>query len=396
MKIGIIGNMNNSYFSLTRYLRDEGYDCELLIFKNEPDHFDPSYDTVSDDYKAYCKRLSWGDPANFLTQDFSIIKEDLKPYDFLIGNGPAPGYVARVGRKLDIFIPYGFDLYALPFYRIVHPFRLSSYFKLAHYQKRGIKESSYILFDRTNKVFETVFKRLHYDGKRIISPAPMLYYKDYLNDMLVATNPLLARLGKTRRENDILLVQHTRQVWRNPSDPWSNKGNDLLIKGYAKFLKQYPDIRIKLVLFEYGADVNDTKKLISSLHINEDVIWVPKMGRSSLMQVLKMSDLVIGELHHSWLTYGVVLEALCLSKPLMQKRIDKEFSGDYAELYPMVHADSVETVFEALEKVAQNRKEMADIGMGGQAWFMKYCVMKPLEEIIQIVELSRSKMLKHA
>ena len=47
MKIGIIGNMNNSYFSLARYLRDEGYDCELLIFTDEPEHFDPSCDTTS-------------------------------------------------------------------------------------------------------------------------------------------------------------------------------------------------------------------------------------------------------------------------------------------------------------------------------------------------------------
>lgn len=396
MKIGIIGNMNNSYFSLTRYLRDEGYDCELLILKNEPEHFDPSFDTFSNDYKSYCKRLSWGDPANFLTQDLSIIKEDLKPYDFLIGNGPAPGYVARVRRKLDIFVPYGFDLYSLPFYRMVHPLRLSSYLQLAHYQKRGIKESSYILFDRTNKASETVFEKLQYDGKRIISPSPMLYHKDYMNDMVVTFNPVLASLRKAREENDILLAQHTRQVWKNPSDPWSHKGNDLLIKGYAKFLKQYPDIKIKLVLFEYGADVNDTKKLINGLRLNEDIIWVPKMGRTSLMQVLKMSDLVIGELHHSWLTYGVVMEALCTGKPLMQKRIDKEFTNDYAELYPMLHADSVETVFEGLEKVANNKTEMAEMGTGGHDWFMKYCVAKPIKEIMQIIETARGKILKHA
>ncbi|HZH95346.1 MAG TPA: hypothetical protein VEY06_05640, partial [Flavisolibacter sp.] len=237
MKIGIIGNMNNSYFAVTRYLRDEGYDCELLIFKNEPEHFDPSNDTLSNDYKSYCKRLSWGDPANFLTQDFSIIKQDLKPYDFLIGNGPAPGYVARIGRKLDIFMPYGFDIYSLPFYRIVHPLRMSSYFQLAHYQKRGIRESSYTLFDRTNKISETVFEKLRFDGKRIICPAPMLYHKDYMNDMVVSADPVIDKAIKAREENEILLVQHTRQFWKKSSDEISRKGNDLLIKGYAKFLK---------------------------------------------------------------------------------------------------------------------------------------------------------------
>ena len=68
MKIGIIGNMNNAYFSLARYLRDEGYDCELLILANEPAHFDPLNDTFSDDYTTYCKHVSWGEPADFLKQ----------------------------------------------------------------------------------------------------------------------------------------------------------------------------------------------------------------------------------------------------------------------------------------------------------------------------------------
>jgi hypothetical protein len=39
---------------------------------------------------------------------------------------------------------------------------------------------------------------------------------------------------------------------------------------------------------------------------------------------------------------------------------------------------------------------MAGMGAGGQDWFMKYCVTKSLEKIVQIIEMSRSKMLKHA
>ena len=70
MKIGIIGNMNNAYFSLCRYLRDAGYDCHLLIYKNEPDHFDPSCDTDSGDYLNYIKKVDWGEPSKFLSEDF--------------------------------------------------------------------------------------------------------------------------------------------------------------------------------------------------------------------------------------------------------------------------------------------------------------------------------------
>ena len=396
MKIGIIGNMNNSYFSLARYLRDEGYNCELLIFKNEPEHFDPSFDTFTNNYKSYCKKLTWGDPANFLSQDLSIVKKDLEPYNFLIGNGPAPGYAARVGRKLDIFIPYGYDLYSLPFYRLVHPFRMLSYFQMAHYQKKGIKESRFILFDRTNKAFEKIFETLAHNGERIISPAPMLYHKDYENRSSAIEDPVLDRVKKIRAENEILFVQHARQIWKKAPDKWSYKGNDLLIKGYQKFVFQFPNVKAKLILFEYGENVDHTKKLIDELQLNEAVEWLPRMPRNKLMQVLYASDLIIGELHHSWLSYGVALEALCAGKPFMHKRIDEEFKNDYDRLYPMIYADSVETVFEGLKKTLLNKTEMQIIGDGGKQWFYKYCVDRPVEEIKKIIAKREDEILSYA
>lgn len=388
MKIGIIGNMNNSYFSLARYLRDEGYDCELLILANEPAHFDPACDTYSTDYTTYCKQLSWGDAGDFLKQDFSVVKKDLAPYQFLIGNGPAPAYVAKVGRTLDVFIPYGYDIYSLPFFRLVHPVRLLAYAAVARYQRKGIRESGSILFDRTNKAFEKLIKKLNYQGRRIISPAPMIYHKDYENGWQEKTagNPLTEQLKELRKESEILLVQHSRQVWKNSADQWSYKGNHLLVEGYARFVKEHPLVKIKLVLFEYGNDVNETKKLTGKLGIDDRIVWMPKMARNKLMAVLAVSDIVIGELHHSWLTYGVALEALCMGKPFMHKRIDEEFSSDYPELYPMLHASSAQSVYRELAKAVTDKDGMKAMGNKGREWFLNYCVNLPVSSIKKLID----------
>jgi glycosyltransferase involved in cell wall biosynthesis len=388
MKIGIIGNMNNSYFSLARYLRDEGYDCELLILANEPVHFDPSCDTFSEDYSSYCKNVSWGDAGDFLKQDFSLVEKDLAPYQFLIGNGPAPAYVAKVGRILDVFIPYGYDIYSLPFFRLVHPIRQLAYASVARYQRKGIRESSYILFDRTNKAFEKLIKKLNYPGQRIVSPAPMIYHKDYENGWheKTATGPLAVQLKKLRAESEILLVQHGRQIWKNSADQWSYKGNNLLVEGYAQFVKEHPLMKIKLVLFEYGDDVEETKKLVGQLGVENAVVWMPKMARNKLMTVLAASDMIIGELHHSWLTYGVALEALCMGKPFMHKRIDSEFSDDYPELYPMLHAFSAQSVYEGLTTEIKNKSGLKDIGKKGREWFMTYCVNRPVAVIKKMID----------
>lgn len=391
MRIAIIGNMNNAYFSLCRYLRDAGFDCHLLIFKNEPLHFDPSCDTRTSEYKNYCTQLAWGDPADFLGQDFDTVKKDLAPFQFLIGNGPAPAYAEKAGRKLDVFMPYGYDLYSLPFIRLVHPFRMPSYLLTAYAQRKGIRQADYILFDRTNRKFEKVFDRLRFNGERVVCANPMIYYKEYLNGFDHKEAAQANQIDVLRRENELLFVQHARQVWKHDLDGWSGKGNDMLIRGYALFLKKYPSVRSKLVLFEYGTDVKETKKLVKTLGMEASVLWMPKMPRKDLIHVLEQSDLIIGELFHSWLTYGVALEALSLGKPLMHFRKDEEFSADYPELYPMLNAWSDETVFQGLERMLQHREDMERMGRQGREWFLTYCVDRSVKKIASLI---REKQLE--
>ena len=120
------------------------------------------------------------------------------------------------------------------------------------------------------------------------------------------------------------------------------------------------------MLFEYGTDVDHTKKLIVDLGIEQYVVWFPKMLRKDLMLFIKMSDVVIGELYNSWNTYCVVLETLAMGKPLMHKRNDRDLNGAYKELYPMIHASSSQTVCEGLEETVQNKIGMEEIGAKGQ------------------------------
>lgn len=390
MKIGIIGNINNMSYCLTRYLLDAGYDCEQLIFDYEPKHFHPSCDSYEDGFDKYIKKLSWGDPRNFLKQDIDKVKADLKSYDFLIGCGTAPAYVNRINRRLDIFIPYGDDLYSLPFLKIVHPARMAAYVATGYYQRKGIRETPYIIFDRAGAGFEKVFTKLKYKGQRIISAAPSIYHKEYEQDKMREASrksPLAAQMQQLRSENELIILQYVRQVWKPIRDKWSLKGNDLLIKGYAEFLKKYPAVTSKLVLFEYGVQVNETKELIRELGIENQVVWLPKMSRKDLMHFISISDVVVGELHHSWLTYCVVFETLCLGKPLLHKRNDEEFKDAYPDLYPMLHAFSAETVLDGLSQLVDNKEAVQKIADESHKWFLDFCVNRPMQEIIRIIKL---------
>jgi len=270
---------------------------------------------------------------------------------------------------------------------MVHPFRLPAYLRLRIYQRKGIKESAYTLFDRANTSFEKIFSKLQLSGERIISPLPMLYHKEYeAQPEENGKEGLMQQLSHLRAENDLLFVQHARQIWKKSPDFWSYKGNNFLIEGFGKFIQAFPSVKAKLILFDYGADVKHSKKLIAAIGLSDSVVWMPKMPRKKLMKILSIADLIVGELFHSWNTYGVVVEALCMGKPFMHKRIDKEFSGDYEELYPMLHADSAATVFNGLEWISNNKRQAEELATDGRAWFMKYCVEYPLEKIDNIIK----------
>jgi hypothetical protein len=199
-------------------------------------------------------------------------------------------------------------------------------------------------------------------------------------------NPHLFIMRKLRAENNLVIVQHIRQLWKKHSDIWSNKGNDKLIKGFAAFINMHPGISAKLILFEYGTDVHYSRKLIDQLSMQDHVVWFSKMPRKHIMYVIDNSDLVVGELIHSWLTYCVVFETLCMGKPLMHKRIDKDFIKEYPSLYPMIYADSKETILEGLKQLLHKKEELIQIGIKGKEWFLHYGVQKPIDHIVEIIK----------
>jgi len=384
MKIGILGNMNNMYFSLARFLADEGYDCDLMIYDYEPAHFHPTADSFRTQFSFGIRQLNWGDPANFLQKKREDIEADLAPYDFLIGNGSAPAFLHRIGRRLDLFMPYGDDLYALPFPRVVHPKRQLAYLALAWHQRKGIQETPFVLFDKTNPAFEKLIDRLRLKGNRIVVPAPLFYLREY-EQTPPGAHPYKTLLEQLRLENDLLILQHIRQLWKKHPDVWTQKGNDQLIRGYASFLKNHPGVRAKLLLFEYGIDINASKELIRELGIEDHVLWFPKMERKHLISFIKTSDLVVGELFHSWNSYCVVAETLAFGKVLMHKRNAADFQDVYEEDYPMIHASTAEEVERGLHSALLQKGSMREMEEGGRRWFQRYYIDKPLAFIKEII-----------
>jgi hypothetical protein len=401
MRIACVANMNNMMFVLCRYLRDEGFDAELITLEDEPSHFTPASDSYSDDYLNYFSVLPYTKSTLFSNDAISTIKSKLGGYDFFIGTDIAPALLALIGKKLDVYIPHGSDIFAFPFEskrpsNVNKIWWLREKVTLRKYQRIGIQNTSAILFpDEYDNLFK--FKnKLPTEAVYYNTSGPMVYsiqYEHITESEFVKKLPNYNRFSKLRDENELLIFSHSRHngFHLKPSSPLHQKGNDILICGFAKFIKFNPNLRCKLILFEYGRDVDASKNLIGILGIQDHVVWMPLMERKEIMLGLNMSDIVCGHFENSWLTCGVVNETLASNKPLLHYREDVLYKNDYPTLYPLLNVKTAEDVYQRLSEFLKNPEQFKKEAKSGSTWLFKYTVEYPLQIIKSTIDNKPAK-----
>ena len=392
MRVACIGNMNNNYFSVTRFLRDRGIDADLLLLKNELAHFHPSTDTFDLDYQRYTKNLRWGDPFRFTKTDAAEVASDLRDYDFIVGCDTSPAFANKVNRRLDMFIPYGTDLFFHPFFRLVNPRHQYDNYMFGKSQRAAIENARFIVMDLTNDEAEETLKRLNVHGQRLVLGFPMVYtpiYNPQSISQFYDRSHWYHEFKRIRDAHDLVIFHHSRHSWKNSEDRFSWKGNDKLWRGFAQFVAAHPDVKAAIVTCERGVDVNETKRLTRELGLEDRVFWFPQMARKDVMVGLSLADVGSGEFNWSWLSCGTVYETLAMAKPLMHYRDDSLYRHHYQELYPLMNVHTEEEIAEALADYLRRPDYYRSMGEQGRAWFQRYAIDEPLDEYVRIIESSK-------
>ncbi len=301
IRAALIGNMNNAMFSLMRYLRDLGVDAHLYMYTNELDHFLPWRDTWNwDKWSPYVHILpcSNGGRDAFMISG-SRLWSSLDGYDVYIGNGIAPVLFSRMGKALDLFIPYAEGVEFI----VEHQFSLNrpivgaySLFRRFAMQ-RAIRDSvkKVITFNRNPFAWSTLEKM---GVELICTPMITLYdgEENAINDeMKVKYRTHLERM----QESNLVIISHVSHIWRSlPTKHFMGGGgkrNHWLIQGFAEYIRRSGNTDALLCLFEYGVDVIESKRLIKKLGVDSNVIWFPPMERRELMALLPHADIGGGE-----------------------------------------------------------------------------------------------------
>lgn len=382
LRVALLFNMNNNFFAMARYLRDRGIDADLLMFEGEFDHFHPRCDAFDADYMGWVHQLEWGGPHSYLKTKPEKVRRDLQGYDVLIGCGLAPAYCLKGGRVLDVMVPYGYDVWEDTFYRRVGPRVLPTVWLSVAAQRKGMRSIRILHAAYTNALYEGRFARLAPGVERWTEGIPMVYAPGYerlsVPEMCNRTHwgHLFASI---RKSVDFMMVSHGRHFWGEADNP-NTKGNDKLLGGWAIFCARTPKVKKKLVLIEYGRDVDRSRAYVRELGIQESVAWLPKMYRKDLMPGLFMADMVAAEFEHSWMTSGVLYEALVASKPILAYREDKLYRDHYPDLYPIYNARSPEEIAHRLEECCGDAERGREIGRQGRRWYEVEVVQRTIDK----------------
>ena len=376
-----------------RYFRDLGVDAHLFMYKNEQELFLPENDTYEiDKYQPYIHVL----PLKANTQGLLFLKkvelkEMFKDFDSFIGCGMAPAIFLKLGIELDIFIPHddGLENTVYPELSFKQLFRSIARSYVVKVQVKGLQENTKkVIASEIQEVQSDSISRLNL-SKKCINKYLLMVYREELKE-----SDEIREISAILKKYDFIVFSHTRHIWHKRwitnelMEKYGGKGLDKLIIGYGSFIKKNPQSNALLVLFEYGSDVDDAKEIIRELQIEKHVLWLKRMPRKEILQLIDYADIVVDALSAT-MWGGVGWEGLSRGKILMQniEQSDEEYYKKMGHNLPFImRANSSKRVEEHLNSFINNREFYIEKAKENSQWFDKYAGLGLAKEYLKLLD----------
>jgi glycosyltransferase involved in cell wall biosynthesis len=176
---------------------------------------------------------------------------------------------------------------------------------------------------------------------------------------------------------DFLVFHPSRQHWEAQRHPSWEKGNDIFLKGFARFVKTARP-RAAAILVDWGKTVAQSRALIKELGIADRVLWIPPQNAAGMAAYIKASDVLADQFFLG--AWGSTMpRALYLGTPAIIYVNESIHRWCFSEMPPIVNADSSDTVHAGLCRLADEgyRREL---GAAGRAWYDKHHSNKIITE----------------
>ena len=165
-------------------------------------------------------------------------------------------------------------------------------------------------------------------------------------------------------DDHVIFFHPARQDWLL-ADPSMIKGNDRLIRAFARISRTYPSAQ--LVMIAWGRDLDATRDLIKSLGVEGKIQWLDPMRKQDLWRTYLSSHAVLDQFVLPSFG-GITFEALALGCRVITN-VDFGAAERFFSKAPPIYSASSETeIYEMLEKIILDRNDLAGVGDAGAEW----------------------------
>lgn len=405
MRVLLVGNTCNMHLPFLSYLLDHGIDAELCLFadegstSNKPIH-NPEWDIpdLGGDLKGRIRRISIDNSPKAIFRILlssalkgrlsSDMRSFFSSYDIVVGGGVLPSIFFLLGIKLDVFFPYSsgiewmcerenlaklkrFDITWLP--------RVFIFWT----QYKGISLSR-----RVANCSLSSTKRL-LDALGIRFDVLMLpQYRKYINGswMLGVSTEVKSMIDDIDKKSSdhFQIFCFTRHFY--------NKRLAYVIQGLSIFLKSTRAQDCIVYFVEWGAHVEDSKRLIAELGIEDNVVWLPLLPRYVITHILnRYAEIGVGEFIDSPGEFwgSTCYECLDSGVPVLQRLnfTEKEFEFYFGMKPPHIHhvENAVDAAYQ-IDAIYKNYQFYKQKALENVNWSARYLGNRLTEKWICLFE----------
>lgn len=156
----------------------------------------------------------------------------------------------------------------------------------------------------------------------------------------------------------------TRHHWKDTSGSWT-KGNDIFLKAAGRVVAEGHDLRI--ILVEWGKEVEASKALIAELGLSGKVTWVPTRQKHELWEAYALAHAVVDQFTLPALG-AVGVEVMALGRRLITAIDTDQLGSFFGEAPPCLHAATVDECAARIREVIADRPDAAGRGPAVRRW----------------------------
>jgi len=185
------------------------------------------------------------------------------------------------------------------------------------------------------------------------------------------TDPARVRAEvRAKLKSDFVIFHPPRQHWDAKRDTSWEKGNDIFIDGFARFVREACPTA-GAVFVEWGQMVKQSKELLAKHGIEKNVVWIEPQPTARMHAYIRACD-VLADQFYIGSFGGTMPKGLLFGAPTLIYLNEAGLRWCLPELPPVVNARTPDDVFAALKRLHEDPDYARQVGDDSRNWYAKY------------------------